>query len=107
MQRRPLMVALLALCASLGVHAQNYPDQPIKWIVPYPAGGGTDVLARTWSDAMRVPLGQPILVDNRPGAATNIGADVVAKAQADGYTIMSADNAMMAFNEHLFKKLPY
>jgi tripartite-type tricarboxylate transporter receptor subunit TctC len=89
-------------------HAQGtYPDQPIKWIVPYPAGGGTDTLARTLADAMRAGLGQPLVVDNRPGAATNIGADAVAKSKPDGYTIMSADNAMMAFNEHLFKKLPY
>ena len=108
MQRRPLIAALFFSCVAFGVLAQGaYPDQPIKWVVPYPAGGGTDTLARTLSDAMRAGLGQPILVDNRPGAATNIGSEAVAKSKPDGYTIMSADNAMMAFNEHLFKKLPY
>jgi tripartite-type tricarboxylate transporter receptor subunit TctC len=92
MQRRPSIAALFFSCTAIfmgGAQAQaNYPEQPIKWIVPYPPGGGTDTLART-------------------RAATNIAADAVAKAKPDGYTIMSADNAMMAFNEHLFKKLPY
>jgi tripartite-type tricarboxylate transporter receptor subunit TctC len=106
--RRALLATLLLACAAFGAHAQGrYPEQAIKWVVPYPAGGGTDTLARTLSDAMQVRLGQPIVVDNRPGAATNIGADAVAKSKPDGYTVMSADNAMMAFNEHLFKKLPY
>ncbi|MBU2410254.1 MAG: tripartite tricarboxylate transporter substrate binding protein [Gammaproteobacteria bacterium] len=79
----------------------------MKWIVPYPAGGGTDVIARTLAEAMRQPLGQSIVIDNRPGASTNIGADLVAKSKADGYTIMSADNAVLAFNEFLFSKLPF
>jgi tripartite-type tricarboxylate transporter receptor subunit TctC len=109
MQRRQLITAAAALFVSLGALAQaaTYPDQVIKWVVPYPAGGGTDNLARTLADAMRSELGQTIVIDSRPGAATNIGADAVAKSRADGYTIMSADNAMMAFNEHLFSKLPY
>src|SRR5262245_48938517 len=108
MQRRSLLAVLVLACAAFGANAQNtYPSQPIKWLVPYPAGGGTDTLARTLSEAMTAALGQPIVIDNRPGAATNIGADAVAKSKPDGYTVMSADNAMMAFNEHLFKKLPY
>jgi tripartite-type tricarboxylate transporter receptor subunit TctC len=108
MQRRQLIAAAALLGAGGATLAQGtYPDQIIKWVVPYPAGGGTDNLARTLADTMHVALGQTIVVDNRPGAATNIGADSVAKARPDGYTIMSADNAMMAFNEHLFKKLPY
>ena len=76
-------------------------------MVPYPAGGGTDVLARTVAEAMRQTLGQQIVVDNRPGASTNIGGQAVATAKADGYTIMSADNAILAYNEHLFSKLPF
>jgi len=75
--------------------------------VPYPAGGGTDVIARTLAEAMRQTLGQQIVIDNRPGASTNIGADLVAKSKPDGYTVMSADNAVLAFNEHLFTKLPF
>jgi tripartite-type tricarboxylate transporter receptor subunit TctC len=114
MQRRHFVAAAAATATAGGLtslqalaQASTYPDQPIKWVVPYPAGGGTDTLARALADAMRVGLGQPIVIDNRPGAATNIGADTVAKSRPDGYTIMSADNAMMAFNEHLFRKLPY
>jgi len=76
-------------------------------VVPYPAGGGTDVIARTLAEAMRQTLGQQIVVDNRPGASTNIGADLVAKSKPDGYTVLSADNAVLAFNEHLFGKLPF
>ena len=76
-------------------------------MVPYPAGGGTDVIARTLAEAMRGALGQPFVIDNRPGASTNIGADLVAKSKPDGYTLMSADNAVLAFNEYLFGKLPF
>ncbi|HVR55101.1 MAG TPA: tripartite tricarboxylate transporter substrate binding protein [Pseudorhodoferax sp.] len=110
MQRRHFLPALAALAtapfATTAALAQGS-DQPIRWVVPYPAGGGTDVLARTLSEAMRGPLAQNIVVDNRPGAATNIGAELVARAKPDGQTILSADNAVLAFNEHLFGKLPY
>ncbi|MBU2286535.1 MAG: hypothetical protein KKC85_08885, partial [Gammaproteobacteria bacterium] len=104
-QRRTLLTGLAAAGATTlapWAHAQSYPDQVIKWIVPYPAGGGTDVIARQLAEAMRQPLGQSIVIDNKPGASTNIGADLVAKSKADGYTIMSADNAVLAFNEFLF-----
>ncbi|MDI3383974.1 Bug family tripartite tricarboxylate transporter substrate binding protein [Xenophilus aerolatus] len=112
MQRRHLLATLAsgaALAASPFARAQsaNYPDQIIKWVVPYPAGGGTDVIARSLAEAMRQTLGQQIVIDNRPGASTNIGADLVAKSKPDGYTVMSADNAVLAFNEHLFGKLPF
>jgi tripartite-type tricarboxylate transporter receptor subunit TctC len=107
MQRRSFLAAGAALAAS-GLHAQpGWPEQPIRWVVPYPAGGGTDVLARTVAEAMRPALGQQILVDNRPGASTNIGGELVARAKPDGYTVMSADNAILAYNEHLFTKLPF
>ncbi|RST52707.1 Bug family tripartite tricarboxylate transporter substrate binding protein [Variovorax sp. MHTC-1] len=110
MDRRTLLTTLAAAAAASAApwaRAQNYPEQLIKWVVPYPAGGGTDVIARTLAEAMRQTLGQQIVIDNRPGAATNIGADLVAKAKPDGYTIMSADNAVLAFNEYLFGKLPF
>ena len=91
----------------MSVLAQSWPEQPIRWVVPYPAGGGTDVIARSLAEAMRPALGQQVLVDNRPGAATNIGGDLVAHAKPDGHTVLSADNAILAFNEHLFGKLPF
>jgi len=110
MDRRTLLTTLAATAAASAApwaRAQGFPEQLIKWVVPYPAGGGTDVIARTLAEAMRQPLGQQIIIDNRPGASTNIGADLVAKAKPDGYTILSADNAVLAFNEHLFSKLPF
>ncbi|MES2250347.1 MAG: tripartite tricarboxylate transporter substrate binding protein [Pseudomonadota bacterium] len=110
MDRRTLLATLAsgaAVAATPFAHAQDYPAQLIKWVVPYPAGGGTDVIARVLAEAMRQTLGQQIVVDNRPGASTNIGADLVAKSKPDGYTVLSADNAVLAFNEHLFTKLPF
>lgn len=113
MNRRTLIAAALAIAAAqwtVAAPAQAqapYPDQLIKWVVPYPAGGGTDTLARTLAESIRPGLGQRIIIDNRPGAATNIGAEQVAHAKPDGYTLMSADNGVLAFNEHLFKKLAY
>lgn len=113
MNRRTFLAAALAIAAAQWTAATPaqaqaaYPDQLIKWVVPYPAGGGTDTLARTLAESIRPGLGQRIIIDNRPGAATNIGADQVAHAKPDGYTLLSADNGVLAFNEHLFKKLPY
>jgi tripartite-type tricarboxylate transporter receptor subunit TctC len=102
-----LAATAAAFASPLALAQGQYPDQVIKWVVPYPAGGGTDNLARTLAESMRAGLGQQIVIDNRPGAATNIGAEAVARSKPDGYSIMSADNALMAFNEHLFKKLPF
>ena len=87
--------------------AQDYPNKPIRLVIPFPPGGGTDVLARTVAEAMRGGLGQQIVVDNRPGASTNIGSQIVATAKPDGYTVMSADNALLAYNEHLYRRLPF
>ena len=112
MQRRTLLTSIAALATTAGTfnlaRAQTaYPNQPIRWVVPYPAGGGTDVLARAVGEVMRGLLGQQIIVDNRPGASTNIGAQFIASSKADGYTLISADNALLAFNEFLFSKLPF
>ena len=110
MDRRQFLAAVAATSAagaSPFAMAQEWPANPVRWVVPYPPGGGTDVLARTVAEAMRKSLNQTIVVDNRPGASTNIGGQMVASSKADGYTIMSADNAILAFNEHLFSKLPF
>lgn len=111
MDRRTLLASMAATGATLAApwaRAQgNYPDQVIKWVVPYPAGGGTDVIARALAEAMRTSLGQQLIVDNRPGASTNIGVSVLMQAKPDGYTIMQAENAALLFNEHMFAKLPY
>ncbi len=103
-----LLAAGIALTAATHAPAQSaYPSQPVRWIVPYPAGGGTDNLARSLAEAMQPSLGQPLLIDNRPGASTNIGVSVLMQSKPDGYTIMQAENAALLFNEHMFAKLPY
>jgi len=105
-----LIAAGLTLAAAAHAPAQAegaYPTQPVRWIVPYVAGGGTDNLARALADAMTPSLGQPIVIDNRPGASTNIGVSVMMQAKPDGYTIMQAENAALLFNEHMFAKLSY
>ena len=99
-------LVLLTLAAS-AVSAQTWPARPIEWVVPYPAGGGTDVVARTLADTMAKSLGQPFVINNKPGAGTNIGADYVAHAKADGYTVLTGDTATLAANPTLYSKLNY
>ncbi len=96
-----------ALAARVGlVPAQSYPTRPIKVIVPYPPGGGTDVVARIISEPLGAELGQPLIIDNRGGAAGNVGTDVVAKATPDGYTILITLSSH-TINPKLYDKLPF
>ena len=90
-------MAVLAFSAT-AVCAQTYPTKPVEWVVPYPAGGGSDVVARSLTEAMGSALGQAIVINNKPGAATNIGADYVAHAKPDGYTLLTGDTATLAAN---------
>ena len=101
-----LAVCLVASVASRGALAQAWPAKPIRWIVPIAAGGTTDVATRLLAAGVSQALGQPVLVENRPGAATIIGTEVVAKAAPDGYTLLSVDNALV-LNTALYQKLPY
>ena len=106
--RTALAAAALAVVAG-GAHADNhaYPSKPIEWVVPYPAGGGTDIVARTLGEAIGAKLGQPVVIVNKPGAATAIGAEYLTRAKPDGYTIMSADTATLAANPFIYDKLSY
>lgn len=88
-------------------HAQTYPARSIEWVVPYAAGGGTDVVARTLGQPFSAALGQPVVIVNKPGAATNIGADYLARSKPDGYTVMTADTGTLAANPFLYKALPF
>jgi tripartite-type tricarboxylate transporter receptor subunit TctC len=99
------VVAAFALGPQAG-SAQTYPSKPIKFIVPYPPGGGTDVVARILSEPLAAELGQPIIIDNRGGAAGNVGTDLVAKAPADGYTILFTLSSH-TINPKLYDKLPF
>ena len=87
--------------------AQNYPDRPIKLIAPFPAGGLADVLARAVGDEMSKTLGQPIIVENRAGAGGNVGADAVAKAAPDGYTLLMTSAGILTANQFLYAQMPF
>src|SRR6185503_12595057 len=97
---------VLAAAVAAPVHAQSYPMRPVRVVVPYAAGGNTDFTARAISAKLTEVFGQQVIVDNRPGGATNIGADLVAKAPADGYMMLMA-GASNAINMSLFAKPSY
>lgn len=104
MRRRGFLTAATVLPFSAS--AQAYPARPIRLIVPFPPGGGTDTLARPFAERMRIRLGQPVVPENRGGAASNIGMEQAARAPADGYTlVINADN--VALFPHLYQRLPY
>ena len=102
--------SLVMLCISLGIlgstnlAAQTWPDKPIKMIVPFAAGGSADILGRILSQELSKNLGQNVIVENRGGAGGNIGAELVAKSSADGYTILLASGSMMTVNPFIYKK---
>jgi tripartite-type tricarboxylate transporter receptor subunit TctC len=106
--RRCLGLSLLisSLCAPLLGHAQAFPSKPIRLVVPFQAGGGNDLLARIISQKFLEKWGQPVIVDNRPGAGGNVGADFVAKAAPDGYTILLATNTL-TMNPFIFAGMPF
>ena len=87
--------------------AQQYPSRPVRWIVGYPAGGGTDVLARLLGGTMSPQLGQQVLIENRPGAATNLAAAEAARSEPDGHTLFTAGIETVVYNPALYKKLPF
>jgi tripartite-type tricarboxylate transporter receptor subunit TctC len=104
---RALACALLTVTATTPVWADNYPSKPVRWIVPYAAGGGSDFLARTISQGLSGRMGQTIVVDNKPGGNTAIGASETARSAPDGYTMLSADNGTLVFNPALYQSLSY
>ena len=108
LSRRSAVVALASAClAPLTVHAQaSYPDKPIRFIVPYPPGGGTDVIARIVQEKFHQTLGQPIVIENRGGAAGSLGSDLAAKSPADGYTVLFTLSSH-TINPAIYPKLPF
>ncbi len=100
------MAAICALCAGAAV-AQNYPSKPIRLVVPFAPGGGADIVARALATPLAKRLGQPVIVDNKPGGGATTGADFVAKAPADGYTLLYTTPGPQITNPYLMAKLPY
>ena len=105
MKRALLAAALLA--AAGGATAQAYPAKPIRLVVPFPPGGPADLVARPLAQRLNESLGQPVIVDNRPGATGTIGASIVAKAPADGYTLLLGTSNEIVMSPGLYEKLPY
>ena len=101
------IAALLLAAVAFGAAAQDYPNRPIRMVVPFAPGGGADIVARAVAAPLAKRLGQPIVVDNKPGGGATLGADIVAKAPADGYTILYTTPGPQMTNPWLMAKLPY
>src|SRR3954449_4389585 len=99
--------AALGLRPALAQTAAGWPDHPIRMVIPYPAGGSTDVLFRIMAESLKDKLGQTLVIENRPGASGNVGIDAVAKGPADGYTIGGATVGHFSINQFLIAKMPY
>ncbi len=104
---KPLALGLFATLLCLTGHAQTYPTKTIRLVVPYPAGGATDFVARLFGEKLSKSLGQPVVVENKSGAAGNIGVAEVAKAEGDGHTLLLSINDPLINNVALFKSLPF
>ncbi|MET0733251.1 MAG: tripartite tricarboxylate transporter substrate binding protein, partial [Casimicrobiaceae bacterium] len=104
-----LLLSALMLCAAAAAQAQTqgYPNKAIRWVVPFAPGGTTDILARTVGEKLSVAFGVPVIIENKPGAGGGVGATFVAKAPADGYTIMGGTISTHAINASLYKDLQY
>ena len=107
MLMRAVALAALACVSNVAPAQQNYPNRPIRLIVPYPPGGPTDLIGRTVNDLLARRLGQTVVVDNRGGAATVIGAEIAARSPPDGYTLLVATVTTLAVNPALSPRLPY
>jgi tripartite-type tricarboxylate transporter receptor subunit TctC len=105
--RRLLAATALSLCIVPAMAVGEWPDKAVRIIVPFAPGGATDVVARTLGNRLNQIWNQPVVVENRPGAGGNIGADLVAKAEPDGYTMLLSSPAEIAINQHLYSKMPY
>jgi tripartite-type tricarboxylate transporter receptor subunit TctC len=107
MNHRALLAAAVFAVAAVAGAQQPYPSQPIRLVVPWPPGGGVDTTARLIAQPLSQKLGQPIVIENKPGAGGNIGTEFAARAPADGYTLLMGSISPNAINVHLYSKLPF
>src|SRR3954451_4279837 len=101
------LLALLAIAFFTPAHAEQYPTKPIRLVVGFPPGGSGDFIARNISEDLYKRLGQPIIVDNRPGAGSNIAAEIVARANPDGYTVLLGGSFSHAVNPALYRNIGF
>lgn len=106
-RRQVIVGGAIALAARPAIAQSTYPARPITFVVPYPAGGTTDLLARLVAEQLRAGIGATVVVENKPGAGTTLGASQVAKAPADGHSLLMATSTTLAINKTLYQKLPY
>ena len=99
--------AAILLLPSVPAFAQAWPAKPVRWIAPYPPGGSSDLVARAIGNRLAEQLGQPVLIDNRPGAGGSLGTEIAARSAPDGYTLLLANIAPLAINPHIYPKLGY
>src|ERR687883_1094094 len=102
-----LRLAFLLACFALGAHAQTWPAKPVRIVVAYPPGGGIDVMGRQLAEKLTGLWGQPVVVENKPGANTILATEAVAKSPPDGYTVLLTTDATFSINPHLYAKLPF
>jgi tripartite-type tricarboxylate transporter receptor subunit TctC len=102
-----VLLSVAGVCHAADSDAQPYPARPIRLISPYAAGGGSDTLARIMGQWLTASWGQPVVIENRPGAGGSLGAEAAAKAQPDGYTLLVTPSAVLTINPHLYSKLAY
>jgi len=107
MKRLSVLFSVLCLLAAGPAGAQTYPSKPVRIIAPFPPGGVADVLARALQPGLQEALGQQVIIENKPGAGGNIGADLVAKADPDGYTLLLASAGILTINQFLYSKMPF
>jgi tripartite-type tricarboxylate transporter receptor subunit TctC len=101
-----VLAAVLVIGAATGAAAQDYPNKPIRLVVGYPPGGAVDLIARTVAHGLTERLGQNVIVDNRPGSGGNFSADAVARAPADGYTLLHGPDNLFVVNPHIYSRMP-
>jgi tripartite-type tricarboxylate transporter receptor subunit TctC len=104
--RTTLAIAACAAITTTAVMAQSYPDRPIRWVIGYPPGGAVDIIARTIGTAMAEKLGQNVIIDNRPGSAANLAAEIVKNSKPDGYTLLHGPDNLFVVNPHIYSKMP-
>jgi tripartite-type tricarboxylate transporter receptor subunit TctC len=107
MKKALALLVAIVLCAGGAVAQERYPQKPLHIVVPFAPGGSTDIIARLIGERLSGALGQPVVIENRPGAAGNIGAEIVARSAPDGYTLLMATTGVMSINNALYKNMSF